>query len=260
MIRMRTWDQARTGRRVHQKDTFDGFVTDFIVADEAAPAQAFLVEQKPNWVTPPHFHLEHQFQVVTAGTGSIGRHEVGPLCVHYATAETGYGPISAGPDGVTYLTMRVIPDSGAWYLHKPGSRERMRRGLKRQQEHGAPKAAVSATELKSLRAPSVEALIPPRENGLAAHLVRMPPDETFTLPAEHAHGGRFYVATGGSMRLGDAELRALSTVFASADETFSIRSGTDGLEVLVLQFSRDALVASPPQDGSRPAPGAQENH
>jgi hypothetical protein len=260
MIRMQTWDQARTGRRVHQKDTFDGFVTDFIVADEAAPAQAFLVEQRPNWVTPPHFHLEHQFQVVTAGTGSIGRHEVRPLCVHYATAETGYGPISAGPDGVTYLTMRLVPDTGAWYLHKPGSRERMRRGLKRQQEHGAAKATVSATELKSLCAPSVEALIPPRENGLAAHLVRMPPDETFTLPAEHAHGGRFYVATGGSIRLGDAELRALSTVFASADETFSIRSGPDGLEVLVLQFSRDALVASLPQDGSRLAPGAQENH
>ena len=69
MIRMQTWDQARIGRRVHQKDTFDGFVTDFILADEAVPAQAFLVEQKPNWVTPPHFHLEHQFQVVTAGRG-----------------------------------------------------------------------------------------------------------------------------------------------------------------------------------------------
>ncbi len=260
MIRMQTWDQARTGRRVHQKDTFDGFVTDFIVADEAAPAQAFLVEQKPNWVTPPHFHLEHQFQVVTAGKGSIGRHEVGPLCIHYATAETGYGPISAGPEGVTYLTMRVVPDTGAWYLHKPGSRERMRRGLKRQQEHGAPKSAVSAAELQSLRAPSVEELIAPRENGLAAHLVRMPPDESLTLPAQHAHGGRFYVATCGSMRLADAELRALSTVFASADETFSIRSGPEGLEVLVLQFSRDALVASPPQDGHHPAPGKQETH
>ena len=230
------------------------------MADEASPAQAFLVEQKPNWVTPPHFHLEHQFQVVTAGKGSIGRHEVGPLCIHYATAETGYGPISAGPDGVTYLTMRVVPDTGAWYLHKPGSRERMRRGLKRQQEHGAPKSAVSAAELQSLRAPSVEELIAPRENGLAAHLVRIPPGEMLTLPAQHAHGGRFYVATCGSMRLADAELRALSTVFASADETFSIRSGPEGLEVLVLQFSRDALVASPPQDGHHPAPGKQETH
>jgi hypothetical protein len=37
------------------------------------------------------------------------------------------------------------------------------------------------------------------------------------------------------------ELRALATVFASFDEIFPIASGPVGLEVLVLQFPRDAL-------------------
>ena len=243
MIRMQSWDNVKAARRALQKDTFDGFVTDFIVPDEAEPArpQAFLVEQKPNWVLPPHFHLEHQFQVVTAGAGAIGRSGVTPLFIHYASPETGYGPVTAGPQGVSYLTLRAVGDTGAWYLHKPEQRERMRRGLKKQQEHGAPKTKISEAELRSLSAPSIEELISPRENGLAAHLVRLPPEQTLALPPRHPHAGRFYVATCGSMLVADADLRALSTVFASFDESFSIRSGPHGVEVLVLQFPRDAL-------------------
>ncbi len=243
MIRMRSWDDARAGRKPLQKDTFEGFVTDFIVPEETAPtrAQAFLVDQKPNWVTPPHFHLEHQFQIVVAGRGSIGRHDVQPFAIHYASPETGYGPITAGPEGISYLTLRAVGDTGAWYLHKPEQRERMRRGLKKQQAHGAPKTTISAADLRSLAAPSIETLIAPQESGLAAHLVRLPPGRSLTLPSERAHGGRFYVATCGSIRVADAELPAIATVFASADEKFAIGSGPDGLEALVLQFPRNAI-------------------
>lgn len=243
MIRMRSWDEARAARRPHRKDTFEGFVTDLIVPEETAPtgAQAFLVDQNPNWVTPPHFHLEHQFQVVVAGAGSIGRHEVAPFAIHYASPETGYGPISAGPEGISYLTLRAIGDTGAWYLHKPEQRERMRRGLKKQQAHGAPPRTISAAELRSLAAPVIEALIAPQEGGLAAHLVRLPPGRSLTLPSEHAHGGRFYVATCGSIRVAGTALPALATVFASFDETFAIESGPEGLEALVLQFPRNAI-------------------
>jgi hypothetical protein len=244
MMRMQSWDNAQANKKVLQKDTFEGFVTDLIASDEAEPTrpQAFLVEQKPLWVTPPHFHLEPQFQVVIAGTGSIGRHEVKPLCVHYATAETGYGPVCAGPQGVSYLTLRVTSDTGAWYLHKAGTRERMRQGLKKQQEHGAPSARLSSAELQTLRAPSSEDLIAPRENGLAARLVRIPPAQLLEPAAGRTNGGCFYVATCGSMQIGEAELRALSVVFASSDERLSIRSGPQGLELLVLQFPKDTAV------------------
>ncbi|CAN0472257.1 unnamed protein product, partial [Phaeothamnion confervicola] len=140
MIIVQSWDQARATKTLRRTDTFEGHVTDFIATHEAraAGAQAFLVEQDPHWVTPPHYHVEQQFQVVIAGTGSIGRHAVAPYAVHYAAPETGYGPITAGPEGISYLTLRAQGDTSAWYLHKPGSRERMRPGLKREQQHGMP--------------------------------------------------------------------------------------------------------------------------
>ena len=243
MIRMRSWDEAKSGKRPRRHDNFEGFITDFIeTADSrSVVAQAYLVEQNPNWVTPPHFHLEHQFQVVTAGSGAIGRHAVQPLAVHYASPETGYGPITAGPEGVSYLTLRARADTGAWYLHSPEQRARMQRGLKKQQEYGSPGTTITAAELRSLAAPFVEELIAPQESGLAAHLVRLPPDETLALPRLHAHAGRFYVTTSGSMRVDGRELRAIATVFASFDEAFAIAAGSGGLEVLVLQFPRDAV-------------------
>ena len=44
-----------------------------------------------------------------------------------------------------------------------------------------------------------------------------------------------------SRRVAGKELRALATVYASFDEILPIASGADGLEVLVLQFPRDAV-------------------
>lgn len=245
MIRMQSWDEAKSAKRVRQHENFEGFITDFIeTADSrSVVAQAFLVEQNPNWVTPAHFHLEHQFQVVTAGSGAIGRHAVQPLAVHYASPETGYGPVTAGPEGVSYLTLRAVADTGAWYLHDPAQRAKMRREAKKFQAHASPEKIVSAAALRSLAAPLTEELIAPHENGLAAHLVRLPPGEALTLPARHLHAARFYIATGGSMQVDGKGLRALATVFASSDEDPQIESGSEGLEVLVLQFPREALEA-----------------
>lgn len=245
MIAARQWDQ-HAPRQPRVTDTFDGEITDLIDTYAAAHpvAQAFLVSQKAGWVLPPHFHDEHQFQVIMSGSGTVGRHAIVPLHVHYAAPETGYGPITAGPDGLSYLTLRASGDTGAWYLHKPGSRERMRKGLKREQHYGAPSAAINATALASLREAKVEELIAPRADGLAAHLLRLPPQQTITLPATHPHGGRFYVVTAGVMQHADASLRAPAVLFASADEVLAVTAGSEGLEVLVLQFP---LGAEAPQ-------------
>ncbi len=244
MIAMQSWDAARGRTKTMRKDTFEGRVTDFLATHEKSEPgpQAFLVEQDARWVTPPHFHLEHQFQVVTAGSGSIGRHVAAPLTVHYAARETGYGPISAGPDGVSYLTLRATGDTGAWYLHKPGSRERMRAGLKREQLHGAPARACTAAELARLAQTGIEELIAPREDGLAAYLVRMGPGQEATVPSRHAHGGRHYVVTQGAASLAGRTAAAMSVVFASAGEPQAMRSAADGAEILILQFPHDDLV------------------
>lgn len=238
MINMQTREQALPTRKHFRKDTFEGHITDLISTSQTVQPgeQAFFVEQDPNWVTPSHFHVEQQFQVIVNGYGSIGRHQVKPLCVHYAAPQTAYGPIVAGPEGVSYLTLRKSGDTGAWYLHKPGSRERLQSGLKREQQHGAPEGRVDAAALAGLASTEVEALIAPREDGLAAHVVRIAPGQSHVLPAAHDHGGRFYVVTQGSTQIGAGQADSLAVAFASADEQPTLHAGQGGAEVLVLQF------------------------
>ena len=242
MICAGTWDEAKPTRRRNDKATFRGCVTDLIIpapGDQHRP-QAFLVEQEPNWVLPVHFHLRHQFQVVTAGTGVLGRRPVEPLCIHYASPESGYGPLTAGPEGLSYLTLRAVSDEGAWYL--PESRARMQLGIKKQQEHGEPKTVLSDAEIRELRAPTVDILIAQQESGLAANLVRMPPDQVFPTTSGGRSGGCFYVVTKGSLVLGEANLPSLATIFVSHDDVLDIRSGSAGLEVLALQFPEQARL------------------
>ena len=240
MIRARTWEEVKATRRQNDKATFSGFVTDLIVAEpeQQIRPQAFLVEQNPHWVLPVHYHLQHQFQVITAGDGMLGAHPVSPLCIHYASPQSGYGPLTAGASGISYLTLRANSDVGAWYL--PESRERMDRGLKKQQKQGKPETLMSEAEIRELVAPAVDELIAPQESGLAAHIVRMPPHSVVPTPSSGRNGGRFYVVTKGSLIVADANLAGLATVFVSHDETLDIRSGSAGIEVLVLQFPEEA--------------------
>src|SRR4051812_29044816 len=56
--------------------------------DSPAP-QAFKIEQDPGTVIRPHFHAQDQFQVVAEGGGTLGRHAVAPIHVHYASRHTG---------------------------------------------------------------------------------------------------------------------------------------------------------------------------
>jgi hypothetical protein len=236
MIRTCTWEHAKPLRRSNDKATFRGFVTDFIVpgpADEPR-AQAYLVEQSPDWILPVHFHLQHQYQVVTAGSGTLGRHPVGRLSIHYASPESGYGPLTAGPEGLSYLTLRVQSDEGAWYL--PESRARMLVGMKKRQVHAQPQREVTAADVRAMRAVETEVLIAPEPSGLAAGLLRIPANEVVAESVSGYTGDRFYVVTAGAMVLDHTNVTALATVFVSREERLDVRSGADGLEVLVLQF------------------------
>ena len=238
MICQQTLERSRPGRRAIDKPTFVGSVTDLIVADQKSPGprpQAFLVEQTPNWTLPTHFHQEHQFQVFVAGGGTVGRNPVQRLAVHYASPHTGYGPLISGDQGVSYLTLRAVGDTGAWFL--PEQREALQLRIRKQQAHGSPTAHVAAGELRCLGQPLQETLIEPQDGGLAAWLVRLPPERVAAPPAlAESGGGRFYVVTQGSLLNAGDELEALATVFVSSDEAFELRAGAGGLEVLVLQF------------------------
>jgi hypothetical protein len=200
--------------------------TDFIgkPGAEAGMPQAFLVEQDADTVILPHFHERDQFQVVVAGGGSLGRHEVSPVSVHYASRHTGYGPITAGPEGLWYFSLRAQTDPGAHFL--PEEREKLERG---------PKLNLLADPVTAGNAP-LETLLEPRADGIAAWMLRVAPGASVE-PPSHQGGPRYYVVISGEMLVGGANLPGLATVFVSADETqFRATAGGAGLEVLALQY------------------------
>jgi len=236
MIRTGTLEKARAERRHHILPNGTGYWRNGLIAspaEDAVAPQAFLVEQDPGTVIEPHFHLENEFQVMVGGSGSLGRHVVEPVSVHYAGAHTGYGPITAGSDGLAYFTLRARMDSGAQFL--PGARDKMQRVPKRHLL-GKPVRPGEASGLAARRELEVAAVLEPQADGIASWMVRLPGGGTAAAPA-HPGGGRFLLVIGGVLELNGERLPRLAAAFVSADEPAPpLRAGNEGLELLVLQF------------------------
>ena len=235
MIRTGTHDQAMANRKKHTLANGTGYFKSELIAsgpDGPVAPQSFLVEQDADSVILPHFHLQDEFQVVVRGGGRFGRHAVRPWSVHYAGAHTGYGPITSGPDGLWYFTLRPRMDSGAKFL--PGAREEMKKGPKRQLL-GEP---IDVSEDCSRQtAAKIEEVFAPQPDGIGAWLLRIPPRGSMKGPAHPGGLGRFYVVASGRVKAAGATLARLATVFVTADEEpVEIEAESDGAEVLVLQF------------------------
>lgn len=203
---------------------------------EVRAPQAFLVEQEPGAVVPPHFHYVDQFQVVVAGEGHLGRHPVAPLSVHFAGANTGYGPIQPGAAGLSYFTFRASADeTGAQYL--PGARPRQRPGPRRNVV--VPRIEmVSAAELARL--PRSDALCALEEaDGLGVWLLRVAPGQGLRTPdAAQGQGASLLVANGELVR-GGRRYAAWSCLYASpGDGVLELQAGAAGAEVLYLRYPR----------------------
>jgi hypothetical protein len=233
--------ERATRRRVFDTGNFRGY-TDYMIETEAGPCpapQAFLVHQQPDWTLPVHYHLQDQFQVIVRGGGTLGRHKLASVSIHYASREAGYGPLVAGPDGLDYLTLRSMTDPGAWYL--PEARANMRQGLRKRQETVGPISRALPAELAMRRSASVEVLIEPDASGLAAWVIRLGPEQSMPAPQHRGGGGRFHVVINGILRYGE-DLVAPACVYSSSDdEPLVLASGTAGLEILVLQYPGAAL-------------------
>ena len=174
MIRIGTLEEGNTNRSKFTLANGTGyFKSNFIASPpgESIAPQSFLVEQDADSVILPHFHLQNEFQIVVQGGGSFGRHPVRPLSVHYAGAHTGYGPITAGAEGLWYFTLRPRMDSGAKFL--PKCRDEMQKGPKRQLL-GGPLAV--SEDCSSATAARCEEAFPPQPDGIGSWMLRIPPD------------------------------------------------------------------------------------
>ncbi len=203
------------------------------INDNGLP-QAFLVIQPAGAVTPAHFHEPNQFQVFVEGDGRIGAFPTTPLTVQYANGHTPYGPIVASDAGIRYFTLRQRWDPGAKYL--PASRERLVKGNQRARVKGGL-AMGSDAERSGRKGIVVESVFPLEDDGLAAWLYRLGPQEECSLPEPSSSGGQYLVVVAGAMVREDTEFARNSAAFISSDErAFRVVAGQTGLDLLVLQF------------------------
>jgi len=203
---------------------------------EPREPQAFLIEQDPGATVHPHFHFVDQFQVVAAGSGSLGRHKLAPLSVHFAAACTGYGPIEPGAEGLSYFTFRASADeTGAQYL--PAARNRMRPGRRRNEIVDQ----IPLTPPDALRQRTNSQLDTALEldDGLAVCLYRLAPGASaHAIDASLGDGVTLMVAAG-SLQQDDGMFPRWSCLFVPPEEArLPLRAGPDGAEVLMLRYPK----------------------
>jgi len=229
-----------SGFEFHRSEWMDGG------QDPAGSPTVFLVEQPPGSTLASHFHTQNQFQLVMAGTGTLGAHEVRQGSVHYAGAYTGYGPVVAGPQGLSYFTIRAVFETGANFI--ASARDKMMRGPKRHVQ-GPPLDALPEADLARLTQPCATHLIPPQPDLLEACVWYLPPDAHIKAPVP-APCGQFQFAMAGRMRHEDRWLTAWESRYVAAGEAAGlIQAGAQGLQVLLLQMPAKAPEYFRPRPG-----------
>jgi hypothetical protein len=199
---------------------------------------AYLVEQGPADVLPPHFHRADQFQVFVSGYGTFGNHPVRPPHVHYAGAFTPYGPIVAGPEGIGYMTMRKHFDTGVFEMPQALPELRAAGRAPRDMVSEQLDIAPSRPPARELECRDVFARQP---DGLAAWHYRLPAGASAVAPEPADGGGQYFLVLTGEMLAPDGTpLPPKSCTFVSNDEpALRLRAtGAHDLDVLVLQFPR----------------------
>jgi hypothetical protein len=246
MILAKSSLEARANRthRVHA-DGHETWVWRFFTASAERPdvPVAFLVEQKAQTIVPPHFHEVPQFQVIVAGHGTLGKQEVWPLTLHYTNAYTGYGPLGAAEEGMAFFTLRNQFDAGgARYF--PAGRSFMKPTPKRHRVSGHL-APSDATALRSQQNATLDTVLAPEADGLAAWLLRAVPGTSTPTPPPEQGGGQYIIVAGGSLLHDGMAFPRLSCIYVSCDEgPLALQASPEGLEVLILHFPRP--TAAPP--------------
>lgn len=208
--------------------------------------QATMSDLNANEAIVPHFHGVTMFQLFIAGSGTIGsRGQVlEPLTVQFKDHHTAYGPVTAGPLGLSFVALRMrTGNSEPTYLHNPGAREKLQPSRRRNLTAGPVKFSVEPL-MQSRNEPIWETVIEETDDGLAAHLVRLGAGKAANGPDPKRAGGYYVFVGNGSLMRGDEELPLWSMVVVEPnEETFELRAGPKGVEALVLQYPREERPA-----------------
>jgi hypothetical protein len=190
----------------------------------------------------PHFHGLAQFQIFPSGSGVMGKGDVQPLMLQYKDHHTAYGPLVAGPHGLTFIALRNrTGDSAPVYLSKPGYREKLKPS-KRRNWMSSHIGLSTRPVLQFRKEVSWEPVYDPEkiQDEMAAHLLRLGGGMSAMGPDPKAGGGYYVFVANGTLEKQGETLPAWSMVFVEPSEAaFEIKAGANGLEALVMQFPRD---------------------
>jgi hypothetical protein len=211
-------------------------------SDIASPdPQAFRIDLNAYQKLDSHLHIVDQFQVFIAGSGTIGRDPVQLVTVHYADHHTGYGPLVASAQGLSYLTLRSKTDAGLVYLNTPNIREKLKPTKRRHRT--SPQVTLSIDPvLRNRDSVSIESVIDeePGDEGMNAKVIRLGPNMTVQSPDPSESGGQYLIVLNGSLQLDGKDYKPYSLVFVrSTDEAPTLVAGEAGLEIMVTQYPRE---------------------
>jgi hypothetical protein len=191
----------------------------------------YLVEQDPSTTIPTHFHQVPQFQVVLAGQGQIGRHDLQPGVVHYANAFTGYGPLCAGAAGLSYLTIRSDWDPGLRPL--PESRHEL--------DAVSDRVALNLVTAPLERGQSLEAqerlALLDHPCGVKASLIKLSAGQSLNLRHEALVDRALVVFKAWIILNRNIVLATNACAFVSKGEAVVIEAREESVEVLMLSFA-----------------------
>jgi len=208
---------------------------------DAPGPQATMSDLQANESVTPHFHGVTMFQLFVAGSGTIGNRgqELKPLTVQFKDHHTAYGPITAGPQGITFCAMRMrTSHSAPVYLNKPGYRDELRPSKRRNLT--SPQVAFSIEPVMQHRTEIVWESLLEADDGMSAKLVRLGAGMTVQGPDPKIAGGYYIFVGNGSVVHNGEELPKWSMVVVeNVEDAFEIRAGAKGVEALVLQYPRE---------------------
>lgn len=243
------YDDVKQNREVRDTPGGGGGSTIFLGSrDQPDFPHARLAEQDPGRYTKPHFHTRDQFQIVVAGKGKFGRHEISPYGIHFTRAYTPYGPLLADArEGMKFIVLRARFDPGSFDL--PEAYEQLMQVTDRRPWQRTCQAVFPELQSDSL----LTALPGLRDDyGLAAYTLSMKPDATMPAPDVAAGSGQYVLVVKGSVMNEGRERHAPALIFVWPHEArYPIRSGAAGLQALIVNFPRPQTPATV-STGSKP--------
>jgi hypothetical protein len=213
----------------------------YSTAEISAGPQALMTQMAANETILPHFHGVAQFQIFPSGAGMMAKTEVRPLMLQYKDHHSAYGPLVAGPQGLTFIALRNrIGDSAPVYLSKPGYKEKLKPSKRR--NWVSPHINLSTRPVLQFRKevawePVFEQEI---KDEMSAQLLRLGAGMSAMGPDPKLGGGYYVFVANGTMERHDQSLPEWSMVFVEpGEDALEIQAGRVGLEALVMQFAKD---------------------